>query len=196
MSTQPRPETHRLLAIVNIQMSSYTNLLVLAKLEGVTQWFTTRRGLAVGLASTGSSFGGVIYPIIVSRLINQHGFPTAIKWCTLSVGIGMVFGVLLAYSPFPGRRKREQAARQHSHDLELDVPEAAGEFDKERWIYEDHRRQGVWKQIQQALSNNGTAWGIFAAAAFFCTFAALTPLNYLPEFAEAAGMSVEMSQSG
>lgn len=79
MSTQPKSETHGLLAIINIQMRSYTNVLVLAKLEGVTQWFTTRRGLAVGLASTGSSFGGVIYPIIVSRLINQHGLPTAIK---------------------------------------------------------------------------------------------------------------------
>lgn len=194
MCEYPSP-THALLAIINIK--AYTNVLFLAGLEGVTQWFTTKRGLAVGLASTGSSFGGVIYPIMVSRLINQHGFSTAVKWCTLTVGIGMLFGVLLADSPFPGRKKRDQAAKQRANDLEHDSSGAAGEPDKERPTSEDPKDfqgQGVWAQIKQALSTNGAAWGIFAAAAFFCTFAALTPLNYLPEFAEAAGMSVEMSQ--
>lgn len=151
----------------------------------------------MGLASTGSSFGGVIYPIMVSRLVNQHGFSTAVKWCTLTVGIGMAFGVLLADSPFPGRKKREQAAKQHSNDLELDSSGAADDQEKERPAAEDPKQahgKGVWDQISQALSTNGAAWGIFAAAAFFCTFAALTPLNYLPEFAQQAGMSVEMSQ--
>lgn len=45
----------------------------------VTQWFSSRRGLAVGLASCGSSFGGLIYQIMMSRLLEQVGFEAALK---------------------------------------------------------------------------------------------------------------------
>ncbi|KAK3064498.1 hypothetical protein LTS18_006689 [Coniosporium uncinatum] len=36
-------------------------------------------GLAVGVASSGSSLGGVIYPIVLYRLIVQVGFPWAVR---------------------------------------------------------------------------------------------------------------------
>ncbi|KAI1179216.1 major facilitator superfamily domain-containing protein [Nemania sp. FL0916] len=42
-------------------------------------YFSHRIGLAVGLASSGSSLGGVIYPIVLSKLIGQIGFPWAVR---------------------------------------------------------------------------------------------------------------------
>lgn len=42
-------------------------------------YFTTRLGLAIGLASSGSAVGGVIYPIIMQRLIKQVGFAWAVR---------------------------------------------------------------------------------------------------------------------
>ncbi|KAI1110472.1 monocarboxylate permease-like protein, mch4 [Nemania sp. NC0429] len=42
-------------------------------------YFTTHIGLAIGIASSGSSLGGVIYPIVLSRLIDQVGFPWAVR---------------------------------------------------------------------------------------------------------------------
>ncbi|KAJ2981913.1 hypothetical protein NQ176_g1732 [Zarea fungicola] len=42
-------------------------------------YFTTRMGLAIGIASSGSSLGGVIYPIALSRLIPEVGFPWAVR---------------------------------------------------------------------------------------------------------------------
>ena len=45
----------------------------------IPTWFSTRIGLAVGIASSGSSFGGVIYPIVLYRLISQVGFPWAVR---------------------------------------------------------------------------------------------------------------------
>jgi MFS family permease len=42
-------------------------------------WFSTHTGLAIGIASSGSSLGGVIYPIILYRLISQVGFPWAVR---------------------------------------------------------------------------------------------------------------------
>lgn len=35
------------------------------------QYFTTRLGLAMGIATAGSSFGGVLYPIVLFRLIDE-----------------------------------------------------------------------------------------------------------------------------
>lgn len=42
-------------------------------------WFSSHIGLAVGIASSGSSLGGVIYPIVLYRLIDPIGFPWAVR---------------------------------------------------------------------------------------------------------------------
>ncbi|KYK53982.1 hypothetical protein DCS_05931 [Drechmeria coniospora] len=42
-------------------------------------YFRARLGLAMGLASAGSSFGGVIYPIVLSRLMERLGFAWAVR---------------------------------------------------------------------------------------------------------------------
>jgi MFS family permease len=42
-------------------------------------WFSTHMGLAVGIASSGSSLGGIIYPIVLYRLLGPVGFPWAVR---------------------------------------------------------------------------------------------------------------------
>jgi MFS family permease len=42
-------------------------------------YFSTRLGLAVGVASAGSSLGGVIYPIVLQRLLGSIGFAWAVR---------------------------------------------------------------------------------------------------------------------
>ena len=71
------------------------------------QYFTTRKALANGIAASGSSIGGVIYPIVFRRLLQQLGFP----WATRVLGfislITVWFSVLVMkprYLP-KGRRK-------------------------------------------------------------------------------------------
>ena len=49
----------------------------------ITQWFTRRRGLAVGIAASGSYLSGAIWPPVV-----QH-FVDAVGWRTTHVGIGV-----------------------------------------------------------------------------------------------------------
>lgn len=46
------------------------------------QYFRRKRGLANGIAASGSSIGGVIYPIMFDRLQRQVGFP----WATRILG--------------------------------------------------------------------------------------------------------------
>ncbi|KAK1757951.1 monocarboxylate transporter [Echria macrotheca] len=54
-------------------------LLFVPCLAVLPTYFTTRLGLAVGLAASGSSFGGVIYPIVFYRLIGQIGFAWSVR---------------------------------------------------------------------------------------------------------------------
>ncbi|KAG0651908.1 Aspyridones efflux apdF [Hyphodiscus hymeniophilus] len=42
-------------------------------------YFNTRLGLAVGLAAAGSSLGGVIYPIVLFRLLDRIGFAWSVR---------------------------------------------------------------------------------------------------------------------
>lgn len=53
-------------------------------------YFSTRIGLAVGLGSSGSSIGGIIYPVVLYRLIDRIGF----AWSVRVMGF-MALGTLL-----------------------------------------------------------------------------------------------------
>lgn len=54
-------------------------LLFVPTVSLLPTWFSTHMGLALGIASSGSSLGGVIYPIVLSRLIPEVGFPWAVR---------------------------------------------------------------------------------------------------------------------
>ncbi|KAI1203409.1 major facilitator superfamily domain-containing protein [Nemania serpens] len=45
----------------------------------VSTWFAKKRGAAMGIMVTGSSVGGVVFPIMLSRLIQSIGYPWAIR---------------------------------------------------------------------------------------------------------------------
>ncbi|KAJ6279434.1 major facilitator superfamily domain-containing protein [Bipolaris maydis] len=56
----------------------------------LSTYFTTRIGAAIGIAASGSSLGGVIYPIVLHRLLPRIGF----GWATRVLGF-MMLGTLI-----------------------------------------------------------------------------------------------------
>jgi MFS family permease len=48
----------------------------------LSTYFSTRIGLAIGIAASGSSFGGILYPIVFQRLLPRLGF----GWTTRVLG--------------------------------------------------------------------------------------------------------------
>lgn len=56
-----------------------SGLLFTPSISLLPTWFSSHIGLAVGIAASGSSLGGVIYPIVLYRLIGQIGFPWAVR---------------------------------------------------------------------------------------------------------------------
>jgi MFS family permease len=54
-------------------------LLFVPSVAILPTYFNTRLGLALGLAAAGSSFGGVIYPIVLYRLLDRVGFGWSVR---------------------------------------------------------------------------------------------------------------------
>ncbi|KAE8386866.1 hypothetical protein ETB97_001884 [Aspergillus alliaceus] len=63
-------------------------------LTSVSTWFRRRRALALGVTTCGSSVGGVIFPIMVARLIPRVGFGWTMRICGfLSLGLLIIANV-------------------------------------------------------------------------------------------------------
>lgn len=58
--------------------------------SAVVTWFYKKRALAVGIAASGSSLGGVIFPIMVQRLVVEVGFGWTMRICAF-----LILGLLI-----------------------------------------------------------------------------------------------------
>jgi dipeptide/tripeptide permease len=56
----------------------------------VPGWFDKKKGAAFGLCFTGSSLGGVIFPIMITHLIPKVGFPWTMRTCAF-----LILGLLI-----------------------------------------------------------------------------------------------------
>jgi MFS family permease len=67
----------------------------------VTRWFHKRRALAISIASTGLSLGGVLITPVAARAIAQHGLAAAAPWLGAAFFIGVVPATLLLVRSSP-----------------------------------------------------------------------------------------------
>jgi MFS family permease len=78
-------------------------------MSAVTTWFFKKRALALGITASGSSLGGVVFPIMVDRLIPQVGFGWTMRICAfLILGLGTI-ACLTVVSRIPPRPKPVKA---------------------------------------------------------------------------------------
>ncbi|KAH8819178.1 MFS transporter [Xylogone sp. PMI_703] len=152
----------------------------------VSKWFSTRRGLAVGISSCGSSIGGVIYPIMVTRIMRDHGFPTAVKWSCLLVGITLSAGVLCCTDP-PHVPDNDIGEKVNNESGRNDATPAEGSPEP---IHSPKAKRSVL----DGLRHNLFAFIAFITGGFFVMWAMFAPLNFLPEMAVASGMSISLAQ--
>ncbi|CAK7244541.1 MAG: hypothetical protein STHCBS139747_006083 [Sporothrix thermara] len=72
-------------------------------------WFDRHRGAAFGVAFTGSSLGGVVFPILVGRLIDKVGFGWAMRIAGfLILGLLVIANLTVrAYTPPQGSQHKQ-----------------------------------------------------------------------------------------
>lgn len=69
-----------------------------ASIAPIPTWFYRRRCLALGIASTGSSIGGVIFPIMLRKIIPSIGFGWAIRISAFTILVLLVVANLTVKS--------------------------------------------------------------------------------------------------
>ncbi|KIL87748.1 hypothetical protein FAVG1_08625 [Fusarium avenaceum] len=131
--------------------------LSLPAMVTATQWFSTKKGLAVGIVSSGSSLGGIIYPCMLPRLIDEVGFASAVRWTALLQGILLFIANLLCSSPFPPLGKPSPEEKDKA-------PPSSG-----------------------LKGFKSLPWFFFVLGCFFTMWGLFAPLNYLPEMASLHG---------
>ncbi|ORX94549.1 major facilitator superfamily domain-containing protein [Clohesyomyces aquaticus] len=68
-------------------------------LVAASQYFKKRRAFAVGLVASGSSVGGVVFPIFIAQLFNKIGFRATIRWTALLIGVLLFIANILVVPP-------------------------------------------------------------------------------------------------
>lgn len=60
----------------------------------ISNWFRRKRGLAMGIVLTGTSFGGALIPALATPLISGYGWRTAMQTLSLLVWVALLPAVL------------------------------------------------------------------------------------------------------
>ena len=72
-------------------------------MSSVGTWFFKNRALAFGVMASGSSLGGVIFPIMVQRVVNQKGFGWAMRASAFLILGLLIYANLTVKSRIPPR---------------------------------------------------------------------------------------------
>lgn len=76
-------------------------LIFYPSISAVSTWFFRKRAFALGITVAGSSLGGVIFPIMVERLVPEVGFGWAMRTCAFLIFFLSVIATLTVKSRIP-----------------------------------------------------------------------------------------------
>jgi MFS family permease len=141
----------------------------------VGQYFKRSRAAATGIVIAGSSLGGIIWPIVIDRLLNNTdlGFPWTIRILGFVMIPLLMFSCAAARSPSTTPTSPEVGSRE---DEKAGVDDKAAE-----------RRAAVKVLLKQPSLQ------LTCLAMFMIYFGLFAPIFYLPSFAAEAGFSTTLA---
>ena len=78
-----------------------TSLVFTPSIASVGHWFSDRRGLATGVAASGGSFGGIVFPLALQKLFPEVGFAWTIRILALIFLVTLTLACILIRSRLP-----------------------------------------------------------------------------------------------
>ncbi|KAJ7626267.1 MFS general substrate transporter [Mycena polygramma] len=100
--TQPH-HYYQVFLCQGIGMGLALGLIIVPAVSVPSHYFRARRSLVMGIVFAGSSFGGVLVPIMVNNLIKNHGFPWAIRITAFTIMGLLILSNLLMTPRYPPR---------------------------------------------------------------------------------------------
>ncbi|KUI52926.1 Riboflavin transporter MCH5 [Cytospora mali] len=82
-------------------------MLFFPGITAISTYFTTKRGLANGVAASGSALGAVIYPIVLRELITRVSFPWAVRAVGFIVLATLLIPIMIMKPLFLPQGKRQ-----------------------------------------------------------------------------------------
>ncbi|KAL8713359.1 MAG: hypothetical protein Q9220_002558 [cf. Caloplaca sp. 1 TL-2023] len=122
-----------------------TSLIFTPAVAAIAHFFSRRRGVATGLAATGGSFGGIIFPLALQSLFPRLGFGWSVRL------IALIFLILLVVANVLIRTR---------------LPPRVGNT-----VWPDFR---IFRDITFALTTAGVffiEWGLFVPLTFISSYA-------------------------
>ncbi|KAI9697881.1 MAG: hypothetical protein M1820_007668 [Bogoriella megaspora] len=104
MMTSLATEYYQFILAQGICSAMGASMIFYPAMSTVTSWFFRKRALAFGIIASGSSTGGVIFPIMVQHLIPEVGFPWAMRisaFLILALGLIAIATVRSRIPPSP-----------------------------------------------------------------------------------------------
>ena len=88
-----------------------SNRLTSSAITCLAGWFNRKRGAAFGIVFTGSSIGGVVFPIMVSHLIRSVGFGWAMRICAFLLLFLLIIANLTVHVYHPPHAQKVTGAQ-------------------------------------------------------------------------------------
>ena len=146
-----------------------SSLIFTPAVGAIAHWFFDRRGVATGLATTGGSVGGIIFPLMLQRLFPLVGF----RWATRILAFMFLF--LLSIANLLIR------TRLTPHDRVKNG---------EKGIPPTNIRKDIWPDFR-IFSN--IVFSLTTAGVFFIEWALFIPISYISSYALFHGVSTTFS---
>lgn len=82
------------------------SLLMFPAMAATPQYFNKRRGAAMGLAIAGSSLGAIVFPIVLTQLLEKIGFGWAVRTCGFIMIPILTFSAITVRARLPPRESK------------------------------------------------------------------------------------------
>ncbi|OAL43574.1 MFS general substrate transporter [Pyrenochaeta sp. DS3sAY3a] len=150
-----------------------TGALFVPSVAILSTYFSTRIGTAIGIAASGSSFGGVIYPIVFHKLLPQIGF----AWTTRVLGF-IILGTMIIPNVVMRMRVRPAKSRSLLDLRAFLIPaysfQVAGFFFGFMGLYMPFFYAQVYA-LQRHITNENLAFYLLAVMNSTSTFGRIIP---------------------